>query len=153
MPYEVVLKEVAPQFLAGVRRTSPVSELGEIMPRGFSRIMSIITKQGLQPTGGAVAIYHGWTQDAVDVEIGFTVATAPSPEEGVAPGRLPGGRVLFTTHVGPYRDIEPAYRAIQEYADRNGLVLGDLMWEQYLTDPAVEPDPSRHVTEVYWPLG
>ena len=33
-----------------------------------------------------------------------------------------------------------------------GLVLGNVMWERYLTDPSAEPDVSKHVTEAYWPV-
>jgi effector-binding domain-containing protein len=36
------------------------------------------------------------------------------------------------------------------YADANDLGLGHTMWERYMTDPAVETDPNKYVTEIYW---
>ncbi len=152
MDYEVNVKEVAQEHLAGIRGVYRISELPEVMGREFGRIMAALNAEGVEPAGGAVAIYHGWTEDTADVEIGFTTHGVFFPRDGVRPGRVPGGKVVHTVHVGPYDQIEAAYGAIQQYAEANRLTLGDMMWERYLTDPAVEPDLSKHVTEVFWPL-
>jgi effector-binding domain-containing protein len=155
MDYDVIIKEVAPEHLASVRGTHPVAELPKVMGREFGRIMDALTAEGVQPSGGALAIYHGWTEDTVDVEIAFTIRGVffpQKPRSDVKPSRVPGGKVVFTTHVGPYDQIESAYRAIQSYATANRLKLANMMWERYLTDPAAEPDLSRHVTEVFWPV-
>ena len=152
MEYEVTVKEVAPERFAGVRGTYRIAELGEVMGREFGRIMAAMTAQGVRPSGGALTVYHGWTEDTVDAEIAFTVDGDFAPQGDVRPGMLPGGEVAFTVHVGPYDQIGAAYEAIQHHAKANDLVLANTMWERYLTDPAVEPDLSKHVTEVFWPF-
>jgi effector-binding domain-containing protein len=163
MDYDVVLKEVAPEHLASVRGVYPIAELPEVMGRGFAQIMSALNAEGIQPAGGALSIYHGWTEDTVDVEIAFTIKGVFFPQDagaaarrqdrgGVKASMVPGGRVLFAVHVGPYDQIAAAYGAIQTYAGANGLKLAGKMWERYLTDPAEEPDLSKHVTEVFWPV-
>jgi len=153
--YRVTMKEVAPEQAAGIRGQYPISQVPEIMGKGFGLVMEALTAEGVRPAGGALAIYHGWTKDTVDVEIALTVQGVFFPQggrSGVKASMVPGGKVAFTVHVGPYDQLEAAYGAIQDYAKTNGLTLSDTMWERYLTDPAVEPDLSKHVTEVYWPL-
>ncbi len=152
MTYEVTVKEVTPERLAGVRGTYRIADLGEVMGREFGRIMAAMAAQGVSPSGGALTVYHGWTEDTVDAEIAFTIEGDFAPQEDVKPGMLPGGKAAFTVHVGPYDQIGAAYEAIQQHAEANGLTLADMMWERYLTDPTVEPDLSKHVTEVFWPL-
>ncbi len=152
MDYDVTIREVDSEQLASVRGVYRISELAGVMEREFGRIMGALTAEGVQPSGGAVTLYHSWTEDTVDAEIGFTVQGVFFPRDGVKPSRIPGGKVAFTVHVGRYDQIERAYRAIQAYAEANSLQLADMMWERYLTDPAAEPDLSKHVTEVYWPL-
>jgi effector-binding domain-containing protein len=98
-----------------------------------------------------VTVYHGWTEDTVDAEIAFSVDWDFAAEGDLRPRTLPGGKALFTMHVGPYDQIGAAYGAIQEYAKVNGLNLAGMMWERYLTGPE-ETDLSKHVTEVFWPL-
>ena len=155
MKYNVVIKEVAPENLASIRATCSIAELPEVMGRQFGRIIAALSAEGIQPSAGALAIYHGWTQDTVDVEIAFVIQEIFHPrigQSGVAPSKIPGGRVAFTTHVGPYEEIQNGYGAIRAYAQENSLKLADMMWECYLTDPAVEPDLRKHITELYWPL-
>jgi effector-binding domain-containing protein len=155
MAYEVIVKEVAPEHLASVRNTYQVAELAQVMPRELGRIVDALQAEGIQPTGGVLTIYHGWDGEKVDAEIGVTIPGVffpQDPKSEVKSGRVPGGKVAFTVHVGHYQGLHAAYEAIQEYTQAHGLELAETMWERYLTDPAVEPDPSKHVTEVYWPL-
>lgn len=151
MGYEVTVRELEPELLASVRVTAHMDEMGQVMSREFGHVMAIMSRQGVKPTGGAVAVYHSFTPDTADLEIGFTVAGVMKEEDGVGPGMLPGGPVAFTVYVGVYDEIEPAYRAMQRYAEEKGFELQPVMWEKYLTGPE-EPDLSKHVTEIYWPL-
>ena len=91
MGYDVTVKEVGPERLAGVRGTYRIVELGEVMGREFARIMGAITAQGVHPSGGAVTVYHGWTEDTVDAEIAFTIDGDFAPQGDVKPSMLPGG--------------------------------------------------------------
>lgn len=155
MDYQVVIKEMPPEHLASTRGIYPVAELPEVMGREFGRIMGALSAEGIRPAGAALAIYHAWTGDSVDVEIAFAIQGVffpQTPRSDVKPSRVPGGKVVFTTHVGPYDEIHKAYEAIQSYAKEKSLDLADMMWERYLTDPSVEPDLRKHVTEVCWPL-
>lgn len=152
MAYEVLIKELPPERLATTRGVYAVAEIGQVMGREFGRVMAALSAQGLYPLGGPVALYHAWPETTVDVEIGFPVPAGFREQDGVRPSELPGGRVATTVFVGPYDQIEAAYVAVQEYANESGLSLAETMWERYLTDPAQEPDLSKHVTEVFWPL-
>lgn len=155
MEYEVTLTEVQPEHVASVRGTYPIAELSRVMPAEFARVMKAIQAAGVQLSGGAVTIYHGWTAETADAEIGFIIGDVffpPDPDGPVRASRTSGGKVLHTEHVGHYAGLEAAYGAIQAYAAAKGLELGELMWERYLTDPAEEPDLNKHVTEVYWPV-
>jgi len=155
MDYRITIKELGPEHTASVRGMYPIAQLPEIMAREFGHIATVLAAEGVAPAGGVLAIYHGWTEDTVDVEIAFTIHGVYFPRDPhgeVQPSRVPGGKAVFTVHVGPYDRLAEAYEAIQEYAKANGLKLAGVMWERYLTGPAEEPDLSMHVTEVYWPL-
>lgn len=155
MDYEITTREVSPEHTASVRGTYPIAELPQVMGREFGRVMDALAAEGIRPAGGALAIYHGWTGDTVDVEIALTVPGVFFPQErkgAVRASRVPGGKVAHTVHVGPYDQLAGAYSAIQEYASEHGLQLAGMMWERYLTGPAEEPDQSKHVTEIFWPL-
>ena len=79
MDYEVVVRETPPEHLASVRGTYPISQLPEVMPREFDRIMGALRAEGVQPAGGAVAIYHGWTEDTHQNMLEFAARAAELP--------------------------------------------------------------------------
>jgi effector-binding domain-containing protein len=152
MAYEVEIRELAPEKLASVRGWYPAAEMAQVMGTEFGRILGAMSAQGMHPVGPPVAVYHAWTEESVDLELGFPVAGDFQEAQGVRPGTLPGGRVAFTPYTGPYDRIEPAYKAIQEYAGASGITLAPMMWERYLSDPNQEPDLSKHLTQIVWPL-
>jgi effector-binding domain-containing protein len=152
MPYEVTAKELEPEKLAAVRGVFQVGEIGQAMAGAFGRIMAALSAQGIYPAGPPVAVYHSWTDTSVDTEIAFPVSGDFVEREGVMASELPGERALSTVYVGPYDQMHAAYEVIKQYAGENGLELGKVMWERYFTDPHLEPDLSKHVTHIYWPL-
>jgi effector-binding domain-containing protein len=153
--YEVSVKEIPAEHLVSVRGKYTMATLALVVPRELSRVAGALVAQGVKPTGGAVAVYHGVTEQTVDVELGYPVPEAFAPKDpagGVVASTLPAGKVLFTVHVGPYSEIGSAYQAVMSHAEDQKIVLGPSMWERYVTDPSVEPDATKYVTEIYWPL-
>ena len=55
-------------------------------------------------------------------------------------------------HVESYESLEVSYRELTEWAAAEGQSLAGHMWESYLTDPRVEPDPAAWQTRITWPL-
>jgi effector-binding domain-containing protein len=45
-----------------------------------------------------------------------------------------------------------AHGAIESYCKQQGLVAGEPAIEEYVTDPASEPDTSKWLTRIYYPL-
>ena len=71
---------------------------------------------------------------------------------------LPAGRYATAVHVGTYDRLVDAHAALQAWATEQGLDLARgpagfaVQLESYLTDPADEPDFSKHETEVAYLL-
>ena len=116
MAYDVSIKELAAERLVSARGRYRTAQLKLVVPRELARVVGALVAQGAEPIGGAVAVYHGWKEDTVDVELGYSARGAFSSQEpgGVAESSLPGGRVLFTVHVGPYDQIREAYKAVMD---------------------------------------
>lgn len=97
-----------------------------------------------------------------DIEVGVPV---DSPIEGDArtlPGILPAGEYVVYTHVGHPDELEGAHDIIKDWARKTGHTLAHkvandrIVWtcmtEAFLTDPSVEPDHTKWVTEVAYLL-
>ena len=153
MAYDISVKEIAPERIVSARGRYRTAQLSLVAPRELARVVTALLAQKAEPIGGAVARYHGWNDETVEVELGYPArGDFASVEGGVVESTLPGGKVVFAKHVGPYDEIATAYQAVMDYAEAEDIRLADTMWERYITDPTCEPDQSKYVTEIYWPV-
>ncbi|SFN54614.1 GyrI-like domain-containing protein [Mycetocola miduiensis] len=149
----IALTEHDEQPTAGVRKRVPMSELTGFFSRAFQDTMAALQAQGVHPTGPPFGKYYGMPTETVDVEAGFPVSATITAAGDVVPGSLPGGRCVEAVHVGPYDTMERTYAEIGRHFVDAGLTPGAVMWESYLSDPEVEPDPSAWRTRICWPVG
>lgn len=146
------ITEHVEQSTAAVREMVPIAELADFFSRAFQDTMAALQEQGVQPVGAPFGKYYGRPDATVDVEAGFPVSATIAPVGSVVPGHLPGGKVVEATHVGPYDTMERTYSALERYFADRKLTPGDVMWESYLTDPEIEPDPANWHTQICWPI-
>ena len=76
----------------------------------------------------------------------------PKELEGFETFTVAGGKFLHIDYYGDYSATETAHVAMDEYIKANGLTHKYPVIEQYVTDPGQEPDPSKWLTKVYYPL-
>lgn len=149
---EITVTERTEQPTACLREVVPMNAMPQFFERTFHAVMAALQQQGVAPAGPPYAIYYRMPTDTVDVAAGFPVTRPIEPDGEVQPGTLPGGRTYQAVHVGPYDTMEPLYHAILERMTADGATPADVMWEQYLSDPAAEPDPAQWRTMVGWPV-
>jgi effector-binding domain-containing protein len=63
---------------------------------------------------------------------------------------LPAGRVVTTTHFGPYARLGDAHSEIRRWCDEHGHRLSNVSWEIYgHWDESWNTDPSKIRTDVF----
>jgi effector-binding domain-containing protein len=151
--YDIV--EVEPQDYLAVRSIVDLGDkdaISKAMGASFQEVFGLLGRRGVRPASPPFALYHSYSDASVDMECGVMV---PGHEEGegrVISGRTPSCSAMKGTHIGPYEQLVDTYMKMHAWADENGHTLEQQMWEYYLTDPNVEKDPSKWVTEIYWPI-
>lgn len=144
MPFDIQLKDVPAETLAGIR------ERHVIIGRQYDRIRTVLSAQGLEPAGAPLAIFRAGYEGPDDIEIALPIKGEFAAQYGVMPTELPSGKAVVATYTGHLDQIGDAYEAIRDWARENETYLTDFVWERYVS--VDEPDPSKWVTEIYWPL-
>ncbi|MGA9275533.1 GyrI-like domain-containing protein [Ilumatobacter sp.] len=144
--------EVEPRVTASVRAVVSMSEIREFFDRSFGLLAGVIERQKLTITGPAFALYRGEPGETADVELGFETDPQPTPEGDVTVGRLRGGRVARTVHVGNYDNLATSWQRLRDWIDDQGLSAAAEFWEVYLTEPTPDADPDDMRTELNWPI-
>jgi DNA-binding transcriptional MerR regulator len=144
--YDVVVKELGPQLVAGIRAVIPTYEaIGGL----FDELYAYLGQHG---AGGLlVGIDHnpGYMEHDPDMEAAAYLE-APVPEGGrVKVHTLPGGAVASTIHRGAYEDLSKAYEALMVWMQGSGYQPVGPSRELYLH---MGETPDGHVTEVQIPV-
>ena len=152
MAYEIKVKEIAAQPIAGIRMRTTLDELSRVLPRTIDEVFGYLARQGLPP-GVPVAIYHEVGDEGVDVEVGVPVDRPIAGDGRVTNGGLPGGSVAYALHIGPYDEFGPVvWPALYAWIQEHGHEPAGPGWEAYLTSPAEVASPAEYRTEALWPI-
>jgi DNA-binding transcriptional MerR regulator len=152
--YEVLVKRVAPRWVAGVRDTvTDHSEIAALFDelRGSLRGHSALS----DPSTPCLAIYY----DREHPDRGADVEAAVPLEQRIRAGgrldvhELPGSNtVASAVHQGSYAGLAGAYAALLAWTQANGYRVGGPNLEIYLQGFGSGPDPAGYVTELQLPL-
>lgn len=158
----VVVERPAQPYL-GTRRPVTMATIPEIADR-LGDLVAEVLAAGREPTGAPFLRYLVIDMEAtLLVEAGVPLDRPLGVHGGaVHDGELPAGRFVTVTHFGHPDTLVGATGDLLRWADTQGLAFdrrpgpdGDV-WgcrlENYLTDPAQEPDANRWETELAFRL-
>ncbi len=132
----VVVKDVPPIDVVGVRARVPIAEIGRLFRQAGAKLRAA-------PAGPPIGIYFDRVIDpqAVEVEVDFPVAE--DAEETLLPAH-----VASLIYHGPHDGVSQAWGTLLRWAAEHGLQVDGPAREVYLTMPDVE----EPVTELQLPV-
>ena len=149
---KIELRVLRSHNTATVRAEVDEAALSLAMGRVHQAVREALEKQGVTATSGPFARYHSYAE-MVDFEAGVMVEKPITADGDVKPNELPSGPAAIAVHAGPYDTLGATYAAMRQWLDGNSdYVANGGPWEIYLTDPSAEPDPSKWLTEIIFPL-
>lgn len=149
---KIELRVLRSHHTATLRAEVDESALSLAMGRAHQAVREALGKQGVESASGPFARYHSFGE-IIDFEAGVMVDRPITPDGDVKPGVLPSGPAAIAVHAGPYDTLSRTYDAMRSWLDGNAdYVANGGPWEIYLTDPSAEPDPTKWLTEIIFPL-
>ncbi|NVM03699.1 MAG: GyrI-like domain-containing protein [Candidatus Helarchaeota archaeon] len=152
---EPVIKKVSKMRVISKREKGPY---GKTINRLIGEIMGQIFKPDNQRervtiVGPPMYICHdkGYNDVDADIEIAVPITGRINVEKDFEVKYLPSGKVVSTIHTGSYSNLGEAYTRLFEYARKNGLKIGGLTREIYLTNPKEKPE-NELLTEIQLPI-
>ncbi len=151
--YDVVIKQVEPQLVAGVRDILPSYPA---VGRLFDEVYGHLARSGVSgPALIGAAIWHDneYKTSNIDGEA-VVYLKQPIPEGGpVKVYELPATTMTSVVHKGAYNTFNQAYEAIGRWIEANGYTIVGPNREIYLycTQPLRQDDDS-YVTEIQFPV-
>jgi effector-binding domain-containing protein len=142
-----------PQPAAVIHFTIPRAEIEQVMGPGMAQLLQAVKDQGIDPIGPIYSHHFRMDPEVFDFEIGIPVAKPVAEAGRVKPGTFPAAaRVARTTYRGPHEGLAAAWGEFEAWIDSQGLEKAPDLWERYVANPDVNPDPATWETELNRPL-
>jgi len=150
--YEINISNVESQIAISIRDNCTAEELGKKFGEIYGEIGLYIKSQDLKFASHLFGIYHSFSPQNVDVEAGVPVSGRPEPEGRMRIMKTYGGKAVYLKYYGPYDKLSEGWNDMLNYVNENKLVASAPCFEVYITDPGSEPDSSKWLTELYYPI-
>jgi effector-binding domain-containing protein len=130
-----------------------VADPGLLFARALPVLFDYAGRNEVVVTGPPLGIYHGVEAGTFDMAVGLPVAAAPEdPDDPIHMGRLPGGRVVVTDHIGPYERVTETWIALTKAMTARGRSPRAECWEEYHLGPKSGRLPAEFVTTFVQPV-
>ncbi len=151
--YDVVIKQIEPQLVAGVRDTlSSYPEVGRL----FDEVYGYLIRHDVKgPDLIGAAIWHDEEFKTSDIDGEAVIYLKQSIQEGgrVKVYELPAATVASAIHKGAYNRLNQVTEAIGRWIEANGYRIVGPNREIYLYCPEpVRQDDKSYVTEIQFPI-
>ena len=152
MLQDIIVKQLAPQWIASVRETIPsYPAVGQLYGQVFEALGSHAAG-----SGPSVAIWHDpeYREKDVDAEAGVYLKGAiPVNDSRVKVYELPAAKAASIIHQGAYNRLSESYDAILRCVEANGYSIASPIRELYLQcGQPVRQDDESYVTEIQIPI-
>lgn len=151
----IELTENTPLAFYSVTDEIPMSDLNsEFFASRFAEVIQYLGADAANQIGAPMALYHVWDteNEITKLSIGIPVNSELAGNERVVKGMTHEGMVLKGIHLGNYAETGELHMSIDKHAQENGLEIIGSPWEVFVTDPGMEPDTAKWITEVYYPV-
>jgi effector-binding domain-containing protein len=135
-----------------IRTTTPATDISATLGQAYGKLTAEMQKQGLSFAGPPLAIYHSYSDEKVDIEAGLQVNKPGKSSGDINAKELPATKALKVDYFGPYNNLKAAYSYIDQWIKNNNKTVTGPPWEAYVTDPGSEPDSSKWLTQIYYPI-
>jgi effector-binding domain-containing protein len=139
-----------PQMAVAIREKVRTRDISQAMKGMFQELMPLLERD-VRCVGPPFAYYHSWSDDEIDMEIGFPIVGEGVSKGRVHPFQLPSVKAATLVHEGAYDKLMGSYNVIMEWMKANGKRPADFMWEEYLNSPEEVP-PEKLLTRLIWPF-
>jgi effector-binding domain-containing protein len=148
-------ESVAPISYVGVSSTMDPRDMAAVMKqmsKSYSDLFGMLKKSKVEMNGNPFCLFPKYSAESMDMVCALPVAPDAKLPAKYKVAQTSGGKAVKATHNGAYDKLEATHNELNKYIAFKKLQISGAPWEVYVTDPMVEKDTAKWVTEVYYPV-
>lgn len=149
---EQVETQAQPYIGVEVSSSSDPAAIGEAMGEAYGKVMAYMNANSIEMQGAPISINVSYDEQNAEMICAIPVAELMDVDGELVSGQTYEGLALKTVYYGNYDNIGKAHEDLNAYISYNMFERNGQPWEEYITDPMTEPDTSKWMTNVYYPV-
>ncbi|OYU97219.1 MAG: hypothetical protein CFE21_02705 [Bacteroidetes bacterium B1(2017)] len=149
--FEAEIRDFKGMNYVGIRQKLKGAEISQKLGEFYAQLQSYLSSQKTSMQGPPFTINYSAKGDVYDMKAALGTSFIMAPELPIEAGELKPGKWLVVKYYGAYDKISPVYQLGFEYLAHNKLMPSGAPMEFYLSDPMMEKDTSKWLTEVVFP--
>ena len=153
--YEVMEMDSPEMVYVGKKDSIGWDKIAEFYMKTLPTLGEAITKAKVEMTGAPTGLYFIWdtvNKTTVMAAVIGVKGNAKTKVKGLETFVIPAGKILRIAYYGGYNGIGAAHNAMQDYIDEKAFLKRLPISEEYISDPGKEPDSTKWLTNVYYPV-
>lgn len=153
--YEMAMTEVAASPYFFIRDQVPFDDVNPaFFDERYGKIAAHLGADMASVTAPPFAIYHEWNEETkmADISVAMASSSKKPGNENIKKGDTYAGKVAMVSYMGPFEGTGDVHYFMHDKIIEAGYEMVGSPWEVYVTDPETEPDTSKWITQVYYPV-
>jgi effector-binding domain-containing protein len=122
------------------------------MAKMYGELETILKKANVTITGYPFAFYPSFSDESMDMICAMPVAADAKLPAKYKVETIGGGNAIKGIYKGDYTNLMALHMELDKYLQYKGLTMNGAPMEVYVTDPMLEKDTTKWITEVYYPI-
>lgn len=122
------------------------------MAKMYGELETMLKKAKVEVTGYPFALYPSYTEESMDMICAMPVAADAKLPAKYKVETLEGGNMIKGIYKGDYNNLMALHMELDQYLQYKKLTMNGAPIEVYVTDPMLEKDTSKWITEIYYPI-
>ena len=153
--YVITEENVPPVSYVGITTTMSPKDPAAVSAQAgkmFTELDVMLKKANVAVTGHPFCLYPKYTEESMDMVCAFPVAADAKVPAKYKVMQTEGGLAVKGVYQGSYDKLQAIHNELNTYVKYKNLVEIGAPMEVFVTDPMMEKDTARWITEVYYPV-
>ena len=151
--YEVKEVDLPVRYFLAIQEDVGMYEIEAHYTENLPKVAQACQKNKIEMAGMPCGIYYSQDMYGNTFDLAQAIPVSSKTNlKGFTNIEIPAGKALQVDYYGGYYGMADAHKAIDNYCKSKGITSKRPVIEQYITDPETEPDSSKWLTTIYYPI-
>ncbi len=136
-----------------IHDTASLATIGQKLGQHYATLEEESGRQNLEMAGSPFAIYYSESETNFDMDVAMQINKMANSHGNIIASTIPAGKAVVASFYGPYEKSGMGHAAANKFImEHPELVVTGAPREVYVTDPESEPDASKWLTQIIYPV-